>query len=76
MTSKQKVVLIAAQYSSKAREMTVVGDQLVRLASALTEEKAKELFEELQRLGLIDSEGILSAPSSGLDALLGKGGLS
>ena len=71
MTSRQKVMLVAAQYGLKARQMTVEGDMLAKLAGLLTEERAKEVFEELQKLGLIDGEGLLT-DNAKLDVLMGK----
>jgi hypothetical protein len=76
MTSKQKVALIAAQYAARAREMTRQGDSILQMAKLLDENGASEVFEELQRSGLVDSEGLLLDGARIENTSFGKAGVS
>jgi hypothetical protein len=71
------MMLVGAQFAAKARMATRLGDQILQLAETVTEDEAQKAFDTCQKLGLVDGEGMLTAPE-GLGDLsaLRKAGLS
>lgn len=60
MTAKQKVMLVAAQFVARAREVARVADAVLAAADSIDEAAAERIYRLWQAQDVVDGDGRLN----------------